>query len=94
MNEDLLVIDSADPSSVMNTIVKYGENMRDPAIGAAHVMWITDPANLTKIHTELINKLGIPAKLMSIRRGNYSRTRKAVMLVQAMEFAVKRVHKL
>jgi hypothetical protein len=57
-------------------------------------MWISEPVNLTKIHKALAEDLGVPPRAMAIRRAMMSRTQRAVLLVQAMEIAIRRTHQL
>ena len=85
---------AGDPVVALQNIVSYRQGMKDPATGAEFILWVTEPPNLTLLHTALIEHLGIPPKLLAIRRLSLSRTQKAVLLTQAMEIAIKKVHKL
>lgn len=87
-------LNSKDPPLVLGEICKYRDNMCNAAIGAAYVGWITEPTNLTIVHRLLIDNLNIPPKLLAIRRSHMTRTQKAVLLMQAIEISVKRVHNL
>lgn len=82
---------SKDAKQTLMQIQQFKENMRNKEVGAEYVMWITEPVNLTNIHSKLVEILGIPPRLLSIRRMEMNRTQKAVLLVQAMENALKRV---
>jgi hypothetical protein len=68
--------------------------MRNTTVGADYVSWISEPVNLTRAHKALAEDLGVPPRAMAIKRVLMSRTQKAVLLTQAMEIAIKRVHKL
>lgn len=83
-----------DPGTLLSAISDFDQVTRDSTTGAGYVAWITDPANLTQIHQNLANNFSIPQKLMAIRRGQYSRTRRAALLLLAMSNAVKRTHNL
>ena len=87
-------IESKDAQKSLAEIQQYKEYMRDPLVGAEYVKWITEPVNLTSVHKALAEDLNIPPRLLAIRRMSLNRTQKAVLIVQAMELAVKRVHNL
>lgn len=90
----LAAINLKDTVATMVEILKFKANMRNPEIGASFVIWITEPVNLTNIHKALIENLNIPPRLLAIKRSAISRTQKSVLLFQAIENAVKRVHGL
>ena len=93
--ENLLsVINSKDAQQSVTTVQQYKENIRDATVGADYVNWITEPVNLTRVHKALAEDLGVPPRAMIIKRMAMSRTQRAALLLQAMEGAVKRVHKL
>ena len=87
-------INSKDAQQALTQVQQFRDNMRNPTVGADYVMWITEPVNLTSVHKALAEDLNVPPKLLAIRRSSMNRTQKAVLLVQAMELAVKRVHNL
>lgn len=66
----------------------------DPTVGADYVTWISEPANLTRVHKALAEDLSVPPRAMAIKRVLMSRPQRASLLVQAMEIAIKRVHGL
>lgn len=90
----LETIKSKDVQLVITQVQQFKENMRDATVGADYVTWITEPANLTLVHKALAEDLGVPPRAMAIKRVLMSRTQRAVLLVQAMELAVKRVYNL
>jgi hypothetical protein len=90
----LSTINSKDALKSVTQIQQYKENMRDTTVGADYVVWISEPVNLTKVQKALAEDLNVPPRAMMIKRVLMSRTQKAVLLVQAMEIAVKRVHGL
>lgn len=90
----LETIKSKDALKTMLQIQQFKENMRDTTMGSEYVIWISEPVNLTKIHKSITEDLGVPPRAMAIKRMLMSRTQKAVLLVQAMEIAIKRAHKL
>lgn len=90
----LSIISSKDAQASMAKVQQFRENMRDTTVGADFVNWITEPANLTRVHKALADDLKVPPRAMAIKRVLMSRTQKAVLLVQAMELAIKRVHNL
>lgn len=93
--ENLLsIVNSKDAQKSITTIQQYNDLMRDATVGADYVNWISEPANLTRVHEALAKDLDVPPRAMAIKRRLMSRTQRAVLLVQAMELAVKRVHKL
>ena len=90
----LETIKSKDALKSMTTIQQFKDSMRDAAVGADYVTWISEPVNLTRVHQALAEDLGVPPRAMAIKRVLMSRTQRAVLLVQAMELAIKRVHQL
>jgi len=90
----LKTIKSKDAQESLTKVQQFRESMRDTTVGADYVRWITEPANLTRVHKALAEDLNVPPKLLSIKRGIISRTQKAVLLTQAMEIAIKRTHNL
>jgi hypothetical protein len=87
-------IKSKDAQQALTQVQQFKENMRNTTVGADYVMWITEPANLTSVHKALAEDLSVPPRLLAIRRVAMNRTQKAVLLVQAIEMAVKKVHNI
>lgn len=87
-------IKSKDAQQSLSQVQQYKENMRDTTVGVDYVTWITEPANLTLVHKALAEDLGVPPRLLAIKRMAMSRTQKAVLLTQAIENAIRKVHKL
>jgi len=90
----LETINSKDALKSYTQVQQFREKMKDATVGTDFVVWISEPANLTKVHKALAEDLGVPPRAMAIKRVLMSRTQKAVLLVQAMEMAIKKVHKL
>jgi hypothetical protein len=90
----LETIKSKDVQKSFMLVQQFRENMKNKAVGADYVSWISEPVNLTRVHKALAEDLGVPPRAMLIKRVLMSRTQKAVLLVQAMEMAIKKVHKL
>jgi len=90
----LETIKSKDALKTMTQVQQFKESMKNQTVGADYVMWISEPVNLTKIHKALAEDLGVPPRAMAIRRAMMSRTQRAVLLVQAMEIAIRRTHQL
>ena len=90
----LETITSKDVQQSYTQVQQFKEKMRDATVGADYVLWITEPANLTRVHKALAEDLQVPQRLLAIKRVAMSRTQKAVLLVQAIEMAVKKVHSL
>jgi hypothetical protein len=90
----LEAIQSKDAQQFVTQVQQYREGMRDVTVGADYVVWISEPVNLTRIHKALAEDLGVPPRALAIKRRLMSRTQKAALLLQAMEIATKRVHKL
>jgi hypothetical protein len=78
----------------LSKIQEFQQMMKSVDVGAAHVLWISEPVNLTAVHKALVDELSIPQRLLAIKRMKFTRTQRAIMLMQAMENAVKRVHNL
>jgi hypothetical protein len=93
-DELFAVISSKDAQQSVTKVQQFKEFMKNPAVGADYVIWITEPVNLTRLQKALADDLEVPRRAMAIRRILMSRTQKAVLLIQAMEIAIKRVHKL
>ena len=87
-------INSKDAQQALTQVQQFRDNMKNMTVGADYVMWITEPVNLTSVHKALAEDLNVPPRLLAIRRSIMNRTQKAVLLVQAIELAVKRVHSL
>ena len=87
-------IKSKDAQQALTQVQQFRDNMRNVTVGADYVMWITEPANLTSVHKALAEDLNVPPRLLAIKRASMNRTQKAVLLVQAIELAVKRVHNI
>jgi hypothetical protein len=87
-------IKSKDAQQALTQVQQFRDNMRNVTVGADYVMWITEPVNLTSVHKALAEDLNVPPRLLAIRRAAMNRTQKAVLLVQAIEMAVKKVHNL
>lgn len=93
--ENLLVaITGKDVQKSYTLVQQFREKMRNTTVGTDYVLWISEPANLTRVHKALAEDLGVPPRALAIKRVQMSRTQKAVLLVQAMEIAIKKVHKL
>lgn len=92
--ELLLIIHSKDALKSMIAIQQYRENMKDIEVGADHVVWISEPVNLTKVHQAIAEDLNVPPRAMAIKRQLMSRTQRAALLTQAMEIAIRRCHQL
>ncbi len=87
-------INGKDAQQALSQIQQFRDNMRNTTVGADYVMWITEPVNLTSVHKALAEDLGVPPRLLAIKRAIMNRTQRGALLVQAMELAVKRVHSL
>ena len=87
-------IKSKDAQSSMTIVQQFKNAMRDATVGAGYVIWISEPVNLTRVHKALAEDLGVPPRALAIRRLLMSRTQRAVLLVQAMEIALRRTHNL
>jgi hypothetical protein len=87
-------IKSKDAQQALTQVQQFKENMRNTTVGADYVMWITEPVNLTSVHKALAEDLSVPPRLLAIRRAAMNRTQKAVLLVQAIEMAIKKVHSI
>lgn len=90
----LEAIKSKDARKSMTLVQQFRENMKDVTVGTDYVLWISEPVNLTKVHKALAEDLGVPPRAMAIKRVLMSRTQRAMLLTQAMELAIKRVHQL
>ena len=90
----LETIKSKDVLKSLTQVQQFKAMMRDVTVGADYVIWISEPVNLTRVHVALAEDLGVPPRAMAIKRVLMSRTSRAVLLTQAMEIAIKRVHKL
>jgi hypothetical protein len=92
--ELLETIKSKDAQQSITKVQQFREGMRDKSVGAEYVLWITEPVNLTSVQKALAEDLEVPQRVLAIKRAVMSRTQKAVLLVQAMEMGIKKVHKL
>ena len=90
----LETIKSKDALKSYTQVQQFKQMMRDVTVGADYVLWISEPANLTKVHQALAEDLSVPPRAMAIKRVQMTRTQRAVLLVQAMENAIKRSHSL
>lgn len=92
--ELLDAIRSKDAQLSITKVQQFRDGMRDTTVGSDFVVWITEPANLTLVHKTLAEDLSVPQRLLAIKRATMSRTQRAVLLILAMEQAIKRVHNL
>jgi hypothetical protein len=93
--ESLLeTIKSKDVQKSITQVQQFRESMKDVTVGADYVAWISEPVNLTRIQKALAEDLGVPPRAMLIKRVLMSRPQRASLLVQAMEIAIKKVHRL
>jgi len=90
----LETINSKDVLNSYSQVQQFKENMKNATVGVDYVSWISEPVNLTRVHKALAEDLGVPPRAMAIKRVLMSRTQRAMLLVQAMELAIKRVHQL
>jgi len=91
----LNTIKSKDAQQSLAQVQQFRESMKDVTVGVDYVLWITEPVNLTKVHKALAEDLSVPPRLLTIRRvATMNRTQKAVLLIHAIEMAIKRVHNL
>ncbi len=90
----LETIKGKDAQQTLTQVQQFKENMRNTTVGADYVMWITEPVNLTSVHKALAEDLNVPPRLLAIKRAAMNRTQKAVLLVQAIEMSIKKVHNL
>lgn len=90
----LETIKSKDAQNSISKVQQFKEYMRDTTVGVDFVTWITEPVNLTMVHKALAEDLGVPPRVLAIKRVSTSRTQKAVLLIQAIETGIKKVHKL
>lgn len=95
LGEELIsVINSENVAKTIECLQQFSGNMRNPVIGADHVVWISEPVNLTRVHSAIVEHLNIPQRAMAIKRLLMSRPQRAMLLMQAMEIAIKRSHNL
>lgn len=88
------LIKSKDAFKSFTQVQQFKECMKDATVGTDYVVWISEPVNLTRVHKALAEDLGVPPRMLAIKRIAMSRTQKAVLLMHAMEIAIRRVHKL
>lgn len=93
-NQLLNTIETATPQGALTAITEFKAKMAEPQTGPLLVGWVSVPNNVMALHTCLTQFQGVPPKLMSIRRGNMTRARRSILMVQAMELALKKVHRL
>ncbi len=53
----LETINSKDVQQSYTQVQQFKEKMRDATVGADYVLWITEPANLTRVHKALAEDL-------------------------------------
>lgn len=90
----LETIKRKDALNSMTQVQQFRDKMRDPTVGGDYVTWISEPVNLTRLHKALAEDLNVPPRAMAIKRMLMSRPQRAMLLAQAMEIAIKRVHQL
>lgn len=90
----LEAIKSKDAQQALTQVQQFNESMRNTTVGADYVLWITEPVNLTNVHKALADDLNVPPRILAIKRGAMNRTQKAVLLLQAIEKAIRKVHNL
>ena len=87
-------IKSKDVDATLLLVQQYKDSMKNSSVGAEYVTWISEPANLTAVHKSLIDDLQIHPRLLAIKRVLMSRTQRSVLLVQAIEMAIRKTYKL
>jgi len=87
-------IKSKDVQESVSQVQQFIANIKDATVANDYVMWISEPVNLTRVHQALAEDLSVPPRLLAIRRVLMSRTRRAILLMNAMEAAIKKVHNL
>lgn len=60
-------------------------------VDAEAVKWISEPANLNKLQSSLTDHLGVPQKLMMVKGRIPHKQRRAMLFMEAMEAAVRKV---
>ncbi len=90
--ELLETIKSCDALKSLTLIQQFKEMMHNQVVGGDYVVWISEPANLTRVHQALADNLQVPPRLLAIRRVSRTRTQKALILITAMEIALKRIY--
>ena len=92
--EILAAINAKNPEETLLKIQGYIESMKNPEIGAEYVSWITTPVNVTNIHNALTSELEINPRALLIKRRPLSRPQRGILLIYAMEIAIKRQYQL
>ena len=90
----LAAAQTGNPGLFLDKLMQYREGICTPDTGAALVAWVSTPANLTQLHAALTERMGIPQRALAIKRRNVTRGQQVMMLLQAMETAVRRAHNL
>lgn len=86
--------DSKDPKKLLTALTDFDLATRDVENGVNYVAWLSNPVNITSLHRNLMNNFSVQPRLLAIRRGNYTRTRRAVLMLHAMINAIRRTHNL
>lgn len=81
-------IEEKDIQKTLMLVTKLKEMVRSDAEA---VKWISEPANLTKLQASLVENLEIPHKLMLIKGRIPHKQRRAMLFMEAMEAAVRKV---
>lgn len=87
----LEAIRSKDVQEALTQVQQFTANMRDATVGADYVKWISEPVNLTEVHKALVEDLGVPPRLLAIKRMLMSRPQRAALLLRAIENSLVRL---
>jgi len=84
----LETIESKNTEECMVLLQEFKEQIK---IDPEYVVWITDPKNLIQVQQAITENLGVPHKMMMIKKRQVTRAQNAMFFLQAMENGIKKV---
>lgn len=90
----LVTAESGDAAAFLVALGDFKDALQTPGSGSEYVNWLSNPANLTKLHLAISTNLNVPPRLLAIKRLSVSRGQKCMMMLRAMEISVRKIHNL
>jgi 2-phospho-L-lactate guanylyltransferase (CobY/MobA/RfbA family) len=81
-------IEAKDINKTLMLVVHLKEKIKSDAVA---VKWLSEPANLKRLHDALIEHLDIPQKVMLIKGRFPHRQQRALLFIEAIEGGIRKV---
>lgn len=92
VDETLTILNESIEGGDVELTTEILEDLLQEALSNQYLAkWITEPANITKLHEDLVEHLGVHPRTMQLKDRIPHRQRRAVFFLKAMVNGVKRV---